>query len=547
MTTETKGISFAVDDVEPVLSRLETCKTHESISGILAYADMALTKDTLPELVSCSGYNSECIKRVYINSLLAAVHWAFAEHRPLSISPDMIWVTIVQGLANHVRNNSERLRHKLVEHQGRKELCVLVNDLLPGSPENDWQKHINMLGQEMENQIGKRFADLISDFSTTGDVEKTACTIAVLDVYEPYYQFSLMCVCGIPSITLEGSAADWFRLKEKAEVLREFELEAWHAKLMPILDQFVRASAGEVNRAFWQRIYKINEVYGESQISGWISQFFPYTLDYYTRSATIPNTMLDINLLAGLGDESPPDLEGDSFILCASDFPAGISSVPVHLVCQEDSQAKDYPMELLGGFVGVEQTENGALRPKLGWAVRKTREGTVRLGDLPSGVSLMPPLGNVQYQDAIYELRKSPFKFEMFALPPSLKSFYRECDGFAFDSPDAGHFRSLANVEKIYGPDNDPLRVEQLKRIGIVALNDDLSELPENSSKQQSWLRFFDFADGSYLAIDRIATEEGHNRVFHVSADGSEGELYACDFAAALRVLISNRGVSLAI
>ncbi len=64
MTTETKGISFAVDDVEPVLSRLETCKTHESISGILAYADMALTKDTLPELISCSGYNSECIKRL---------------------------------------------------------------------------------------------------------------------------------------------------------------------------------------------------------------------------------------------------------------------------------------------------------------------------------------------------------------------------------------------------------------------------------------------------------------------------------------------------
>jgi len=34
-----------------------------------------------------------------IHPLLGAVHVAFAEHRPLVLSPDALWLTILQGVA----------------------------------------------------------------------------------------------------------------------------------------------------------------------------------------------------------------------------------------------------------------------------------------------------------------------------------------------------------------------------------------------------------------------------------------------------------------
>ena len=45
------------------------------------------------------------------NALLAAVHLAFAQHRPLYLSPDIVWNTIVQGMSHHVSDNPERYRH----------------------------------------------------------------------------------------------------------------------------------------------------------------------------------------------------------------------------------------------------------------------------------------------------------------------------------------------------------------------------------------------------------------------------------------------------
>ena len=35
---------------------------------------------------------------------------AHVGHYPLTLSPDMLWAVILQGLAQHVKNNAERLR-----------------------------------------------------------------------------------------------------------------------------------------------------------------------------------------------------------------------------------------------------------------------------------------------------------------------------------------------------------------------------------------------------------------------------------------------------
>lgn len=58
------------------------------------------------------------------NLFAKAVHSAFFDHHPLILSPDIIWLTIAQGLAHHIDQNAETLRDKFVYHEGKKDLST---------------------------------------------------------------------------------------------------------------------------------------------------------------------------------------------------------------------------------------------------------------------------------------------------------------------------------------------------------------------------------------------------------------------------------------
>ena len=54
-----------------------------------------------------------------LHPFLGAVHTAFAEHRPLVLSPDVVWLTILAGVTQHVRLSAERLRDRFVRHRDK--------------------------------------------------------------------------------------------------------------------------------------------------------------------------------------------------------------------------------------------------------------------------------------------------------------------------------------------------------------------------------------------------------------------------------------------
>ena len=293
---------------------------------------------------------------------VAAVHTAYAEHYPLTISPDMIWLLITQGFAMHINQHPEEMRRYFVDFQGKKNLDIRRDDFVKGSPDNDWEGAFNEFSQLIEQNTGKGLLDLVtSEFSTTTPVEKAAFQVTLMDAMKNYFSYSSTTMCGIPRITLEGSVADWESIERKAQELAHYDLQSWIEVLMPILQEFTRAAKGQPDKEFWRSIYKIDSGCGSPTVNGWILNFFPYkAIDGVVQPFAIKRKYYtDSN-----GKQLPMEAGTD-------EFPSGFSKADILW----NYLGKFYKMELLAGFTGFRQDpQTLSLRPVISWAVVDRQE-----------------------------------------------------------------------------------------------------------------------------------------------------------------------------
>ncbi|MCW2912115.1 MAG: hypothetical protein JWN52_183, partial [Actinomycetia bacterium] len=201
------------------------------------------------------------------------------------------------------------------------------------------------------------------DFSTSTDVERVAGRIVLLDVYSPYFALWMVCVCGIPSITLTGTVEDWQKIRGRVETIAAFGLETWCRSLAPIADQFVRAAAGDVDTAFWRRIYSPVDAYGGEVITGWAARLYPYL----TGGGVVnePNPLLELPI------DEPREVTVDDVMgyrgpgIRSDRVPATLSRVTVNV--NDRAGADNRAVALHAGLVSVAQDDDGALRPVAGW------------------------------------------------------------------------------------------------------------------------------------------------------------------------------------
>jgi hypothetical protein len=337
---------FGVDDVLAVRTRLPARRLAEFAGEVLA----AGGDPDLPVLEPDG-----------VHPLLSAVGRAFAEHRPLVLSPDAVWLTIAQGMAQHIRLHADELRPRLVSHPGRKRLTVTVDGPMPADA-GSWARAVEMFGKLLADGI--RDAEVFEcDFSTSTDVERTAGRIVLLDAYSPYFAVWMKFVCGIPSITLTGTAGDWQKIRNRVGAIARFGLEDWCRSLAPITDQFVRAASGDVDVAFWRRIYSPADAYGGEVITGWAARLYPYLTNNGVTGE--PNPLLDLPI------DQPRDLTATGGFgyqgpgIRSDRVPAVLSKVTVNVndIVGGDNRV----VALHAGLVGVTQDDDGALRPVAGW------------------------------------------------------------------------------------------------------------------------------------------------------------------------------------
>ena len=289
------------------------------------------------------------------HSFMNALYLSFAEHRKITISPDMIWLLICQGFAQHVDINSEELRDKFVEHEGKHKITIRRDNFVKGE-QNPWENTFPEFCDSIESYVGKELTDLvIADFSTTGVVETAAFQLTLMDAMDNYFSYGVMTSCGIPSITLKGTSEDWQWILDNIQKFNEYELEWWTSSLIPILQQFVNASKGNIDKEFWQGIYKYVPPGGGSgavpKINGWIIKFFPYIRKYREF-------------------ERNPYLNKDEFSregLTIPNFPSGYSKVDFVW----DYFGTEYKMHFIAGFLGITQDSKGNIIPEISWLVKE--------------------------------------------------------------------------------------------------------------------------------------------------------------------------------
>jgi hypothetical protein len=228
-------------------------------------------------------------------------------------------------------------------------------------------------GKEGAPLRGHSLAVLAVAFSRDGralaSVERAASEVVLLDAMQAFFEYEVHTCCGIPAITLEGTAEDWRALAARVEGFGRFGLEWWVEPLRPILGQFVAAAGGEIDRGFWESIYKYRgpKGSGSPHVSGWALALFPYLVNPEAKYARF-----------GKGGAAPPPLHRNPWLGTPpgrhgpgrDDFPALPARAPFGWRYLEEV----FDMEFVGGLVGVRQDpETLCLRPEVGWAVRPAR------------------------------------------------------------------------------------------------------------------------------------------------------------------------------
>lgn len=374
---EDGGIRFHIEDKDAPSTPLKQITGRECWGKILNESGISSSNANI-RTHSAGNSKLVCFDR---NACFEGFLTAFDKHYSLVLSPDMVWMLISQGISTHINENAESLRSRLVDFEGQRELVVVTyRDVFEN--EEDWDWIIQAFSDSIDKNMKAQFSDLmVCNFSTTGTLERITSQITMMESVKKYFKYVLHYMgCGIPDVTLLGTPEDWKEIRSRIARLDDLDLGWWRKKLEPVLDEFVKASQGNVNRGFW--LDMVNE-YSPSraskggcggvgtipaQYNGWFTVFFPFCEeeDGFGGPFHIVRT---------------PSTVTHNTKVCSE-----IKKVDVKYIMTLPDHEEIHNLELWAGFIGMEMDwENCSLKPSISWMMREKTGSGLSLDKLEPG------------------------------------------------------------------------------------------------------------------------------------------------------------------
>ena len=280
-------------------------------------------------------------------SFINLVEHAYACHNSIEINPDDIWLTILDGIRLHVKNNRDSLKDRFVS-QGANTTIEIRNDSLSWNTTYEkWHSVLADLFDSLQEKMPVETGEPLNvKFSTTSPIDYNISRSMVMAVASEYYTYTLIAACGIPKIKVNGTKLDWSLLKDSFNKLASrLDLEWWAKELNPILDEFVNIFDGKIDLNHWRSIFKDpGSECGKHPVDGWITKFYPYI------GRDKPERRKNWNV--AIGD--------------VNDIPKGLTDVDVNWIYD----GKKIPLKIYTGFVGFQaDTTRNMLKASRGYAL----------------------------------------------------------------------------------------------------------------------------------------------------------------------------------
>ena len=322
------------------------------------------------------------------NNFLNAFLIAYNCHLPIKLRPDDIHIMIELIIGTCMANNAEKLRDVFVAHKGKKKIIVtLFSDF-------NIDRITSLFQQSIKNEIkNPEFADkMICNYSSSNHVTHAVSNTLLMNTMKEYFEYSYMCLCGIPYAVLEGSIADWEKLKNFYDFLKpifgDTELKDWFRHFDIIMDMFMEMRQSQENgeiqaspriAKLWERVISFvpHGSGGQTILGGWVRLFMPYGTNKK------PIRGLDDPIIECLNHEIEPEYSGNCYmnqdILQAfymasgwSNIPSSCLATPLNII--NESGVK-YSAEIFSGFFDPSiDIENNIITMNTGIVLRKKTE-----------------------------------------------------------------------------------------------------------------------------------------------------------------------------
>lgn len=354
------GVKFTVDPVDPNLERLPVVTDSVRRDKFRPYDFRIRTEWIAGELGASAPADHGPSGHAFLDLFLKA----WNEHRPVRLTPDAVWMFLLDNYRDVVRDDPERVRADLVLHaSGKVPLVAVLDPSVLGELQRreTWEGITRQLLDSMNRHtVSDRHQSMQLDFSTTTPTRALARRIRTLDAYQDFFGFYGGVTCGIPTVHLEGVPEDWKRLRESVQALRIAPTTLWIDGLQPVLDAFVATAEGHPPADFWSsfvRFVPAEPDCGEiDHMDGWITRLI------HSPFRDTPSSKPDS------GRTRPAEIPRFRLPMAA---PADHGHVEFTMLLPSGGRRSFY---LASGFTGVHQDRSGTLSAEMGWAVWEKHE-----------------------------------------------------------------------------------------------------------------------------------------------------------------------------